>query len=99
LFVATCFSRSSSSECLLVDNGSTNRMTHDEKLFKELDRSQVSKVRICNGDLIVVEGKGTLPIKSCTNTKLIHNVLYVLEIDQNLLSVVQLVEKAFEVIF
>jgi len=82
-----------------VDSGCTNHMTHDQELFRELDISQVSKVRIENGDLITVEGKGTVAIESCTGTKLIYDVLYVPEIDQNLLSVGQLVEKGFKVIF
>lgn len=99
LFVATCFTSSSSSECWLVDSGCTNHMTHDQELFRELDRSLVSKVKIGNGELITVEGKGTVAIESCTGTKLIYDVLYVPEIDQNLLSVGQLVEKGFKVIF
>ena len=74
-------------------------MTHDQELFRELDISQVSKVRIGNGDLITVEGKGTVAIESCTGTKLIYDVLYVLEIHQNVLSVQQLIENGFKVIF
>nr|GMD66941.1 Retrovirus-related Pol polyprotein from transposon TNT 1-94 [Ipomoea batatas] len=80
-------------------NGCTNHMTGDEELFRELDRSQVSNVRIGNGDCIPVKGKGTVAIESCTGTKLISDVLYVPDIDQNLLSVGQLVEKGFKVIF
>ncbi|XP_006598638.1 uncharacterized protein LOC114386248 [Glycine soja] len=57
LFVATCFTSSSSTGCRLVDSGCTNHMTHDQELFRELDRSHVSKVRIRNGDPIIVEGK------------------------------------------
>ena len=38
LFVTTCFTSSSSSECWLVDSGCTNHMTHDQELFRELDR-------------------------------------------------------------
>jgi len=34
----------------------------------------VSKVRMGNGDLIVVEGKDTTAIESCAGTKLIHDV-------------------------
>ena len=64
-----------------------------------MDKSQVSKVRISNGDLIVVEGKGTVAIESCAGTKLIYDVSYVPEIHQNLLSVGQLIEKGFKVIF
>ena len=46
-------------------------MTHDQDLFRELDKSQVSKVRIGNCDLINVEGKRTVAIESCAGTKLI----------------------------
>ncbi|KAI4297395.1 hypothetical protein L6164_037289 [Bauhinia variegata] len=74
-------------------------MTSDLELFRDLDRSQVSKVRIGNGDYIMVKGKGTVAIESCTGTKLISDVMYVPDIDQNLLSVRQLVEKGFSVIF
>jgi len=52
-----------------------------------------------NGDLIAVKGKGTLTIESLTGLKCISDVLYVPNIDQNLLSVAQLVEKGFKVIF
>ena len=78
-----------------MDNGCTNQMTHDQELFRELDKSQV----IGNGDLITVEGKGTVTIESCASTKLTYDVLYVPEIHQNLLSVGQLIKKGFKVIF
>lgn len=38
LFVATCFTSSSSSECWLTDSGCTNHMNYDQELFRELDR-------------------------------------------------------------
>ena len=99
MFVATCFASSNSSECWLVDSGCTNHMTYDQELFRELDRSEVSKVKIGNGEHITVKGKGTVAIESCTGTKLITDVLFVPDIDQNLLSVGQLLEKGFKVIF
>ncbi|KAJ8764624.1 hypothetical protein K2173_006706 [Erythroxylum novogranatense] len=99
LFVASCFASKISSDCWLVDSGCTNHMTNDEKLFKELDKSASSRVRIGNGDYITVKGKGTVAIESLTGTKLISEVLYVPEIDQNLLSVGQLLEKGFKVLF
>ena len=99
LFVASCFTSSISSDCWLIDSGCTNHMTGDEELFRELDRSQVSKVRIGNGAYIAVKGKGTIAIESCRGTKLISDVLFVPEIDQNLLSVRQLTSKGFKVIF
>ena len=74
-------------------------MTHDKELFKELKSIESKKVRIGNGEYIAVKGKGTIAISSCLGTKLITDVLYVPDIDQNLLSVGQLIEKGFKVIF
>ena len=74
-------------------------MAHDKELFKELKSIEISKVRIVNGQHIAVKGKGTIAIASCSGTKLISDVLYVPEIDQNLLSIGQLLEKGFKVHF
>lgn len=74
-------------------------MTNDQKLFKELGKTIVSKVKIRNGDFISVMGKRIVAIESLVGLKHISDVLYVLDIDQNLLSVPQLVEKGFKVIF
>ena len=46
-----------------------------------------------------MEGNGTVAISSCSSTKLISDVLYVPEIDQNLLSDRQLIEKEYKVVF
>ena len=46
-----------------------------------------------------MNGKGTVAISTNRGTKLIFDVLYVLEIDKNLLSVGQLVEKGYKVLF
>ncbi|XP_048140232.1 uncharacterized protein LOC125316265 [Rhodamnia argentea] len=86
-------------ESWLVDSGCTNHMTSDEKLFIDLDKSLKSRVRIGNGEYLEVKGKGTVAIESCEGTKLVSDVMYVHEIDRNLLSVGQLVEKGFKVIF
>ena len=74
-------------------------MTNDHKLFKEHDKTVVSKVKIGNGDFISVKGKGTVAIESLSGMKYISDVLFVPDIDQNLLSVPQLIEKGFKVIF
>ncbi|PKA61127.1 hypothetical protein AXF42_Ash006023 [Apostasia shenzhenica] len=74
-------------------------MTHDKELFKELKSTESKKVRIGNGEYIAVKGKGTVAIASCSGTKLIIDVLYVPDIEQNLLSVGQLIEKGFKVMF
>ena len=99
LFVVSCFATSCSPETWLIDNGCTNHMTYDQGLFKELVKTVTSKVRIGNGAYLVVKGKGIVAIEGHTGLKLISNVLYVPEINQNLLSVGQPLEKGYEVLF
>ena len=74
-------------------------MTHDREIFKELNKSNISKVRIGNGEQLVVKGTRTVSIKTHSGIKLIFDVLYVPEITQNLLSVSQLLEKGYKVSF
>lgn len=51
LLVTSYFAINSSTESCFVDSGYTNHMTFDQKLFKELDKIVVSKVRIGNGSM------------------------------------------------
>ncbi|XP_071900906.1 uncharacterized protein [Coffea arabica] len=100
LFVATCFANNnSSSETWLIDNGWTHHMAYEESIFRKLDKSLISKVRIGNGDYIEVKGKGSVAIDYGSGIKIISDVLYVPEINQNLLSVEQLLKKNYSVIF
>ncbi|CAL5381550.1 unnamed protein product [Camellia sinensis] len=66
---------------------------------KVLDRTKISKVKVGNGEFIEVRGKGTVATESVLGTKLITDVLYVPRIDQNLLSVGQLLEKGYKLLF
>uniref|UniRef100_M1B1W5 Retrovirus-related Pol polyprotein from transposon TNT 1-94-like beta-barrel domain-containing protein n=1 Tax=Solanum tuberosum TaxID=4113 RepID=M1B1W5_SOLTU len=99
LFVATCFSSRSSSKYWLIDSGCTNHMTNGMSLFKELKPTTITKVRLGNGDHLPVRGKGTIAIPSHSGTKTISDVLYVPDIDQNLLNVGQLMEKGYKLNF
>ncbi|TYH77571.1 hypothetical protein ES332_D04G163000v1 [Gossypium tomentosum] len=98
-FVATCFAIFHSSEKWLINSGCTNHITFDRDLFKELDTSIVSQVNIGNEEYNAVEGKCTAAIESILCTKLIKYVLFVPNISQILLSVFQLIQKGFKVIF
>jgi hypothetical protein len=99
LFAISGFKRKQPSKYWLIDSGCTNHMTYDRNLFKKLNKSTVSKVRIADGKLIAVEGSGMITIKSHFGLELISNVLYVPELNQNLLSVSQLLEKDYKVLF
>ena len=57
------------------------------------------KIRIGNGDYIPPEEKENVAIKIISGTKIISNVLYVLDIDKSLLSVGQLMEEGFKLLF
>ncbi|XP_068466836.1 uncharacterized protein [Phaseolus vulgaris] len=99
LFVATGLSNNISSASWLIDSGCTNHMTYEKKLFKELKPSKISKVKIGHGGHISVKGIGTIVVATHSGTKTITDVLYVPNIDQNLLSVGQLLQKGFKVFF
>ena len=98
-FVATCFSSNVSSESWLIDTGCTNHMTHDKELFMELKPSKILDVKIGHGSYILVKGIGTIAIATHSGTKTIFDLLYVPDLDQNLLSVSQLLEKGLKVFF
>lgn len=59
-------------------------MTNDQWLLKELDKTFISKVKIGNGEHISVKGKGTVDRESLSVLRYISDVLYVTNIDQNL---------------
>jgi len=84
LFVATCFASDITSETWLIDS---HHRTHDKGMFVKLDRTHSLKVRIGNGGYIEVKGIGDIAIDAGPDTKIISDVLYIREIDQNLLSV------------
>ena len=55
-------------------------MTPELSYFKELDKSYKSKVKIGNGDLVDVKGKGVVAVETLTGIKYISDVLFVPEI-------------------
>lgn len=99
LFIATYFSRIESSENWSIDNRCNNHMTYNKDLFRELSNVSSLKVRVGNGQYITVKGKGTISISTFSGTKFTSDVLYVPEIGQNLLSVGQLIERGYKVLF
>ncbi|XP_075088273.1 uncharacterized protein LOC142170294 [Nicotiana tabacum] len=61
LFVATLLS-TKKFDFWMTDSGCTNHMTYDRNLFKEFKSMENKKVRIGNGDYILVKGKRTVAI-------------------------------------
>jgi hypothetical protein len=83
-----------------LDSGCSSHMTMNSKSFVELDRSYSSVVKLGDGKLKKVEGKGTIAVNTNGgNRKFIHDVLYVPSLSQNLPSVGQLLRKGYSLLF
>ena len=74
-------------------------MTFDANILKDLDESYLSKVKIGNGEMLDVKGRGATVIDTPVGTKYIQDVLYVPKINHNLLSVGQMLEKGYSLHF
>jgi hypothetical protein len=99
LFVASVTPDICSTNDWLVDSGCTNHMSCDRTLFKELKSTPLIQVRIGNGELLSAQGRGTVAISTSDGIKYLSDVLYVPHIDQNLISVGQLLENDFKIVF
>lgn len=75
-----------------LDSGCSNHMTGDEKIFLDIDATVNSQVKMGNDALVQVKGKGTIKVQTNVGTKFIQDVLLAPELEQNLLSVGQLLE-------
>jgi len=75
-----------------LDSGCSNHMTPEKEIFIDIDTSFNSKVKMRNGAVVDVKGKCSVGVETKRRLKQIHDVLFVPELDQNLLSIEQLME-------
>ncbi|EOY08837.1 Uncharacterized protein TCM_024078 [Theobroma cacao] len=99
LFMTIEDSNSSNYNHWLLDSTCSNHMTSKAELFSELDTDHCSSVKIGNGFILNAVGKGTVAIQTTSGTRYVLNVLLVPEITQNLLSVGQLVDEDYMLVF
>jgi hypothetical protein len=99
LFLADFKSKVSGSNHLLIDFSCTNHMTFDRDLFKDFKSINDSLVRIGNGDYLSFVRRGVVKIITDSRIKSLVNVLFVPELDQNLLNIGQLLKVGFKVMF
>ncbi|KAA3479300.1 pleiotropic drug resistance protein 3-like [Gossypium australe] len=100
VFVVSCSAtRRKITKGWLIDSGCTNHMTPNETIFKSIDRSFSTRVKVGNGHYIKIKGKRDVLIDTPTGTKLVSNVLLVPKIDINLFSIAQLLEKGYSMVF
>ena len=67
-------------------------MTGDKSIFIDIDSSSISQVKMKNGVLVQARGKRIIAIDTKKGRKFIHDVLFVPDLTQNLLSIGQLIE-------
>jgi hypothetical protein len=70
-----------------VDSACSNHMTSQESELINIDITVTYKVKMGSGDLVQATGKGTLVVKTQHGKRFINEVLLVLGLDENLLSV------------
>ena len=83
----------------LIDSGCTSHMTKHLSIFTTIDRSVQPKFKLGNGEVVQAKGKWTIAINTKKCTKIVTNVLYIPELDQNLLSVTQMLRNGYAVSF
>ncbi|CAL2238017.1 unnamed protein product [Prunus armeniaca] len=82
-----------------IDSGCSNHMTGDEGLLVNIQRNLSSKVKMGTGEVVPVAGKGILVIKTKLGKKHIHEVMLVPGLEENLLSVGQMMEHGYHLVF
>jgi hypothetical protein len=84
----------------LLGSGCSNHMKGNKDLLSCIYSSISSNITLGNDSLVKVKGKGTVPILTKQNVKKdIHNVYHVPDLTHNLLSVGQLIEHGYKVLF
>ncbi|XP_074298619.1 uncharacterized protein LOC141629535 [Silene latifolia] len=100
LFLTSNGAQETAGNVWYIDSGCSNHMSSTKSLFKDLDESRISKVRLGDDKQLSVEGVGTVAVKTEQgNIKLLHHVQYVPQLAYNLLSVGQLLESGFSLSF
>ncbi|KAK2404761.1 putative mitochondrial protein [Trifolium repens] len=99
LFMASHECSSASKDVWYVDSGCTIHMAKEPSLFTSLDRAVRTKVNLGNGEIVQAEGRGTVSVHTSKGPKFINDVLLIPDLDQNLLSVAQLMKKGYSLSF
>ena len=70
-------------------------MTSEKQMFIEMNESVRSQVKMGDNNQVQVKGRGVVSVSTKSGNKLIHNVMYVPGLAQNLISLGQLMEMGY----
>ncbi|KAI5348841.1 hypothetical protein L3X38_001728 [Prunus dulcis] len=86
-------------EIWYLDSGCSNHMTGKEDLLVDIDRNVTAKVEMGTGQLVEVIGKGTLVVETKAGKRHIKEIMLVPGLKENLLSVGQMIEHGYCLVF
>ncbi|CAL8997273.1 unnamed protein product [Prunus brigantina] len=98
-YVNNATEKRSMEEVWYLDSGCSNHMTGREDVLIDIDRNVTAKVAMGTGQLVDVIGKGSLMVETKMGRKYIKEVLLVSGLKENLLSVGQMMEHGYFLIF
>ncbi|KAL5738125.1 hypothetical protein ACOSP7_030886 [Xanthoceras sorbifolium] len=87
------------SDVWYIDSGCTNHIARDLSIFTNMDSNDRTSIKLGNEEVVKFTSRGTIFIFTPNGVKLINNVLLVSELDQNLLSVAQLIRNGYSILF
>ncbi|XP_016567276.1 uncharacterized protein LOC107865544 [Capsicum annuum] len=100
LFMAYCDTNEVTGDIWFVDSGCSNHTSGMKSIFKELDKTQKSIVRLGDNNSLQAKGKGTVAIKcSHGKVKFLHDVQFFPSLAHNLLSVRKLIAAGYSLLF
>ncbi|CAL9026795.1 unnamed protein product [Prunus brigantina] len=100
LFFASCaISEKSANGEWYVDSGCSNHMTGNKELLIDINPNVTGKVQMPTGELVSIAGMGTLVLDTNFGTKHIKEVMYLPGLRENLLSVGQMDEHGYHLVF
>lgn len=99
LFMTKTDEKSDVSQVWFLDSGCSNHMSGYKHLFEELDESYKKPVRLGNDKEIQVEGIGKVAVQTANHTRFLHNVYYIPQLSQNLLSIGQMMDNGYVIKF
>ncbi|KAM2467223.1 hypothetical protein PS1_009053 [Malus domestica] len=86
-------------EVWYIDSGCSNHMTAHESLLIDIDTNFTGKVKMGDGNIVKATGRGTLVINTKKGRRCIREVMLVPGLDENLLSVGQMMEHGYFLLF
>ncbi|XP_057998004.1 uncharacterized protein LOC131177011 [Hevea brasiliensis] len=99
LFAVSCFSMNDPSDAWLINNGCTHHLCNNAEIFRILDDTYNSRVKVGNGEFLEVKGRWSMAVSIILGIKTISDILYIPGISQNLLIVEQMLEKNYSLFF